>query len=346
MATRSGLAELVVESDIAFLYETLCPIQRKYKAFALQINVIKSKIETIEAQYRDHGDRLLEILTASVRQVPGLTWACINKALRSQSVGENEIAEKILEHCKPGPCLETALNPRRQAFECTPCTVMGKEQDKCLYEDIQTKRPKLCIESDYFTDMALKVDKGMEELSSSQRDSIKLSSFENEPAMENKRKKRKSVESSPSSVKIKRESLRLEVKESSPSSSGDESSLLEFDNNMLRSPSKSDKKCLVQVFKRSFGKLCCAIKNPVEIAAQLQGKGILSFKTMESLLTSPETEQVKTITLVHTLKEVVEKKPDGIFAIINVLLNNQFLREVGKEMFIEAGMYIHLLCCQ
>ena len=83
------------EDDLGDLYEALYPIRHKYKHLGLQMKVKKSEIENIEAQHSDHGDRLLEILTIRVKQTSFLTWTIIEKALRSRSVGEHQLADSI-----------------------------------------------------------------------------------------------------------------------------------------------------------------------------------------------------------------------------------------------------------
>ena len=303
-ATGSGEDNYFDECDIAKLYDALYPLRRKYKLFALQINVMKSEIENIEAQYKDLGECLLEILNASIKQ--GLTLDCVDKALRSQSVWEHKIAEnvfKIFGNRDISSALEVTTHceePRKRRFANTPPLALSQEKEQYG----ETKRPKLYPKEE------------RESCEGICNDAITVSS------------EGKKIEGPQGSTDT--EEYKFDSKESSSSSSETEDCLTELD--------ASEKKNLVKVFKCSFGKLCCTITNPVETAVHMQEKGLLSCKIMENLITSPESKQVKTITLVNVLKKVVKLHPNKIFVIIDVLLHDEILKETGREIWIEAGM--------
>ena len=108
---------------------------------------------------------------------------------------------------------------------------------------------------------------------------------------------------------------------------------------ILRNLTEAETKSLVKVFKSFFGRLCLAIKDPVETAAQLQEKHLISCSKMENIITSPESQQVKAITLVRALEKRIKQRPDKIFIISNVFQENELLQEVGRKMLIEAGNY-------
>ena len=91
------------------------------------------------------------------------------------------------------------------------------------------------------------------------------------------------------------------------------------------------------VFERFYGQLCCEISNPVEIAAQLQKKGLISKAMMKDLIQSPESIQSKTICLVDELDIKMSTQPDCLFTFIEVLLENDTLNRVGRELLREAG---------
>ena len=116
---------------------------------------------------------------------------------------------------------------------------------------------------------------------------------------------------------------------SSSSSASDDS---EFDIH-----SEVELKKLRKVFKRLFGRLCYAIKNPVEIATLLQKRGLLARGKMSELLTSPESEQTKAITLVRALDKSINSCPSRIFTVIDVFLDDDALQEIGREMWTETG---------
>ena len=91
------------------------------------------------------------------------------------------------------------------------------------------------------------------------------------------------------------------------------------------------------VFERFYGQLCCEISNPVEIAAQLQKKGLISKAMMKDLIQSPESIQSKTICLVDKLDIKMSTQPDCLFTFIEILLENDTLNRVGRELLREAG---------
>ena len=108
---------------------------------------------------------------------------------------------------------------------------------------------------------------------------------------------------------------------------------------MLRSLSEAETKNLIKVFKRLFGRLCLAIKDPVETAAQLQAKRLISRSKMENVITSPESQQAKAITLVRALDKQMKQHPDKIFIITKLFLESELLQEIGKQILMEAGNY-------
>ena len=120
------------------------------------------------------------------------------------------------------------------------------------------------------------------------------------------------------------------------------SSSTETDNSspecdMLKNISETESKGLRKVFKRFFGRLCFTIKAPVELATRLQMRGVLTYSVMNELLTSPESEQAKTITLVRALQKQVKSHPEKMFNIIEVFLHDKVLQETGREMWTETG---------
>ena len=76
--------------------EALCSISTKYKLLGIQIGVEKSEIDEIEA-HRSPKERLCEVLDVRLKQLPPLTWDDIDKALRSKTIGEQNLANEILE---------------------------------------------------------------------------------------------------------------------------------------------------------------------------------------------------------------------------------------------------------
>ena len=125
----------------------------------------------------------------------------------------------------------------------------------------------------------------------------------------------------------------------SPSASETGDSSPECD--MMRNLSQADRKKLVKTFKQFFGHLCCEITNPVQIAAQLQKKGLISHSMMKDMIVSPESRQAKTIGLVGALDKKIKSHPDRLFLFIDILLEDETpkLQQAGTEMLEKTGKY-------
>ena len=124
-----------------------------------------------------------------------------------------------------------------------------------------------------------------------------------------------------------------ERQESSSSSSETNDSSPECDRNL----SESESRKLKRLFKCAFGKLCRAITDPDEVAAELQAKRLLSRSTTERILTSQESKQEKAIFLVRALARRIKPRPDRVFTAIEVFLRSEGLQDIGAEMKIKAG---------
>ena len=183
---------------------------------------------------------------------------------------------------------------------------------------------------------------------------------ENQPKKRNRRRHRESGkssivrgDSSPSSSQEKRKPgsrrqrrtpkhggkyRRKEKKrrrETSSSSSDTDSSSPKSE--MLKNLTKSEKKKLRKIFKRSFGQLCFTSFNPVETAIHLQKKGLISPRMVTDVMLSPESQQENIIRLVSGLDNRIRSRPERLFGCIEVLLENDALQKVGREMLRETG---------
>ena len=134
---------------------------------------------------------------------------------------------------------------------------------------------------------------------------------------------------------------KTKTKEGLSSSTETDNSSPECD--MLKNISETESKGLRKVFKRFFSRLCFTIKAPMELATRLQMKGLLTYSVMNELLTSPESTQAKTITLVRALQKQIKSRPDRMFSIIQVFLHDEVLQQTGREIWTEAGKYSILI---
>ena len=127
------------------------------------------------------------------------------------------------------------------------------------------------------------------------------------------------------------------VKSTETSSSSSDTDSSSPKSEMVKNLTKSEKKKLRKVFKYSFGQLCSASFNPVETAVQLQKKGLISPGMMTDIMLSPESQQEKIIRLVSGLDNRIRSRPERLFGCIEVLLENDALQEVGREMLRQTG---------
>ena len=96
MATRSSKVASpnteLGEDDLGALYVALYPARNSYKSIGLLIGV---KIENIESNKADSGDRLLAVLSVRLNKAEPLTWNEIDSALRSECVDKSRLADKL-----------------------------------------------------------------------------------------------------------------------------------------------------------------------------------------------------------------------------------------------------------
>ena len=86
------------EGDFSAVYEVLSPVAEKYQTLGVQINVSASDIQEIRAKHTNPNDCLLKVLETRLKQIPSLTWRDIDTALRSDTVGEPQLADRIRRH--------------------------------------------------------------------------------------------------------------------------------------------------------------------------------------------------------------------------------------------------------
>lgn len=100
---------------------------------------------------------------------------------------------------------------------------------------------------------------------------------------------------------------------------------------------KEDHKNLRSVFRGHFGKLCSAINDPLDLAAHLLEKGLISSSMMDKVLTTPYSRQEKCIHLVYAVDRRIKSNPDHLFIFIEVLMQDVVLQETGRAMWKKTG---------
>ena len=83
------------ENDLKVVFRALRPMAAKYLFFGIEINVELGEIKKIKRESADVDECLLNILFFRLKQPQPLTWNDIETALRSESVGESRLANRV-----------------------------------------------------------------------------------------------------------------------------------------------------------------------------------------------------------------------------------------------------------
>ena len=86
------------------------------------------------------------------------------------------------------------------------------------------------------------------------------------------------------------------------------------------------------MFKNHFGDLLILISNPELLAAQLYSKSLISSATRNETVTSPISQQKKTLHLLLDLESKIQVYPEKLFAFIHVMERDPSLEDVVKQM--------------
>ena len=82
--------------DFKNLFEALYPVREKCNAIGLQLGIDEKQILIIQLLLGSESDlRLVNILGLASKMAKPLTWADIDKALRSPAVNEHQLADSI-----------------------------------------------------------------------------------------------------------------------------------------------------------------------------------------------------------------------------------------------------------
>ena len=322
------------EDDLNVVLEALHPVAAKYLFLGVAMKVKMNEIKKIQKRCSDPDECLLEVLLLRLKQIPSLTWRDIDTALRSGPVGEVRLANRIREqygHLYPSSQASLDHKQGRNISEIAKNATMEEKKemkyvqkqdiDEEVSEMERHKKPseKLEMDSDSITNEAVvkETEPMAKEFPYTKRHSEPDEDYEREMQPEGKTKKA------------------THDREKSESSTDTDNSSPEID--MLKNITEAESKGLRKVFKHFFGRLCFTIKAPVELATRLQMKGLLTYSVMNELLTSPESEQAKSITLVRALQKQVKSRPDKMFNIIDVFLHDKVMQQTGREIWTETG---------
>ena len=261
------------ELRVQYLFDALYPVRAKYKFFGLQIGVELVDIESIEKDFKNCSECFLEVLSTRLKQEPALTCEDIDKALRSRSVNELQVANDFQHKF----CSKSIAYHHKKRIEETS-------------EKMRTEKVS--------------------------RSSIFL------------RKGEKEYERS--------RSTKCEEKGELNRNEGEN---IDESSEVVRSVNQNEDgmKALVNIFERFFGQMCQVVFDPVDAAVQLQKKGLISKQMMKNMMLSSKSQKENIIALVDALDQMVKSCPDCIFAITEVMLDNEALQETAREILREAG---------
>ena len=116
------VGERLTIDDIKEVSELLWPIRAKFRRLAVVLS-IDPGTQDVLANYPDKGDGLTEVIKVWLKKVnPVPTWKALVKALRYDSIGERELANKIAkEHCPS----EVEKVEAGNCKNCMICTYKG-----------------------------------------------------------------------------------------------------------------------------------------------------------------------------------------------------------------------------
>ena len=183
--------------------------------------------------------------------------------------------------------------------------------------------------------------------SSSMETSSSLSSSPSDSGEQYQKKRRnKKKHSKPSgSIYKGRSSKRLKRSRSRDSDSSASSSGHRKRKKMYsKSHRKKEKSCresdknLRKVFVNHFGTLCCVISDPLNVAQVLRRKRLLSSSKMDNILQFSFSRQETVVNLVYAIERKIKSSPDHLYDFIEVLMQDTSLQEVGKRLWMAAGM--------
>ena len=101
------------EDDLKVVFKALHSVAEKYVFLGVEMNIKMNEIKRIQSQCSDPRGCLLEVLSVRFSQIPPLTWRDIDTALRSDTVGEPQLADRIRRQYghlySPDPSFEASL---------------------------------------------------------------------------------------------------------------------------------------------------------------------------------------------------------------------------------------------
>ena len=113
--------------DLDTLVTELYEARTKWYFVGLKLKVPADVLDTIESESDDQAERLLRVLKAALKRVePRLTWRAVVEALRSPTVGLQQLAKTIeAKYCPPAQPPETDCGICIIWYKTYTCTCYG-----------------------------------------------------------------------------------------------------------------------------------------------------------------------------------------------------------------------------
>ena len=87
--------KLLTEEDAREILEELIPAQNESYMLGITLNLPVSQVNSIQYEFRDSKQRLLQTIIAFLRQESKPTWSVIVAALRSLAVNQQALANRV-----------------------------------------------------------------------------------------------------------------------------------------------------------------------------------------------------------------------------------------------------------
>ena len=152
-------------STFSLVFETLFPICSEWHNFGLALGLSENTLKRIKHNDSDCEDRLRETLSVRTRHKP-LTWRDVVNALRSVTVMNNELAEKIERGYSEQLDVRIVLDSQEQSFQDITSTAISVPDCVLKYASYLKDRykrmpvlpdtwPPPLVGKDHFTNLAL-----------------------------------------------------------------------------------------------------------------------------------------------------------------------------------------------
>ena len=274
-----------------------------------------TQVANIKDDYKTSKARVREIYTQWIAKDLSRSWAKLAECFRK--VGLESLASIIEQHFR------------------LPSTPEIHSQSKVMASQVSADEEQQSTKNE----SGRKVHKSMNQRKTKKKTKANSSSStsvsdDEDDVIEQSmsRKSRKKVHKK-TKEKHRKKKKRKRIERDSSSSTSDDSSSQEHDE--LKNLSRAESKQFKRIYTKFYGKLCCLIKNPVEMAADFQMNGLISRSVIRKLRTPLYSQQEKTNQLIDAVYERIQSNPVRVYSFIELLLCSVGFENIGKQMWKE-----------